>query len=66
MATILGNESGYQKGFGTEIAPNFRDLLARDSQAVPDFLVEESSPDLGSVHIPVTRYTDPEYHRREV
>lgn len=66
MATILGNESSYQKGFGTETAPNFRDLLARDSQAVPDFLVEESSPDLGSVHIPVTRYTDPEYHRSEV
>lgn len=66
MATIINPEAGYLKGFGTDTAPNFRDLLARDTHGAPDFLIEESSPDLGSVHIPVARYIDPEYHRREV
>lgn len=66
MATQLKTDTDYQRGFGTETAPNFRDLAAADSKVVPDFLTNENSPDLGSVHVPVDRYISHDYHRQEV
>lgn len=66
MATALAPDADFQKGLGTETAPNFRDLAAHDSKPVPAFLTEESSPDLGAVHIPAERYTSVDIHRREV
>lgn len=56
----------YQRGFGTDLAPNWRDLAAKDSKPVPAVFTTESSPNLGSAKIPVDRYTDPDFHRLEV
>src|SRR4051812_47363876 len=56
----------FQRGLGTELAPNWRDLAARDSHPVPDELRRESSPNLGSGKIPPERYLSREFHRLEV
>lgn len=64
MATQMKDD--YQRGFGTETAPVWRDLAAADSKPVPEFLTTESSPDLGSKHVPAERYISHDYHRQEV
>jgi hypothetical protein len=56
----------YQRGLGTELAPNWRDLAKADSKPIPTTLTQESSPNLGTGHIPPERYTSYEFHRREV
>ena len=56
----------FQRGLGTALSPNWRDLAKADSHAVPDTLAQESSPNLGTARIPVERYTSYEYHRKEV
>jgi phenylpropionate dioxygenase-like ring-hydroxylating dioxygenase large terminal subunit len=56
----------YQRGYGTEDSPTWRELAAADSKPVPDTLREENSPNLGTAKIPPQRYTSHDYHRREV
>lgn len=56
----------FQRGFGTDLSPNWRDLAQLDSKPVPDFLTSESSPNLGSSKIAPQRYTSQEFHDLEV
>ena len=56
----------YQKGYGTEDSPTWRDLAKKDAKEIPVTLLEENSPNLGSAKIPVERYTSHDYHREEV
>lgn len=56
----------FQRGFGTDESPNWRDLACADSKPVPKFLTDESSPNLGSAKIPPERFTSTDFHREEV
>ncbi|UCV23612.1 aromatic ring-hydroxylating oxygenase subunit alpha [Ferribacterium limneticum] len=56
----------YQRGIGTELSPNWRDLAKADSKLVPEVLTRESSPNLGTGKIPPQNYTSYQYHRQEV
>lgn len=56
----------FQRGYGTEESPAWRDLAAGDSKPLPASLLEENSPNLGSAKIPPERYTSHDYHREEV
>ena len=66
MGTVQDEFNEFQRGLGTEQSPNWRDLARQDSKPVPDFLVRENSPNLGSAKIPPERYTSHEFHRQEV
>ena len=56
----------YQRGLGTELAPNWRDLIKLDSRPLPPLYRAESAPNLGTAKIPPERYTSYDFHRREV
>lgn len=56
----------YPRGEATPLAPTWRELAAQDSRPMPQFLVEDSSPNLGNAKIPVERYTAYDFHRQEV
>lgn len=56
----------YQRGLGTELAPNWRDLIKSDSKPLPGPLLRMSSPNLGTMKIPPDRYLSREFHRVEV
>lgn len=58
--------NNYQRGLGTDLAPNWRELARMDSKPVSEYLTQERSPNLGSAKIPPERYTSYEFHRREV
>ncbi|NIB38887.1 aromatic ring-hydroxylating dioxygenase subunit alpha [Pseudomaricurvus alkylphenolicus] len=66
MSTINDTYNDYQKGFGTEDSPNWRELAGKDARRIPATLLEENSPNLGSAKIPPGRYTSRDYHREEV
>jgi phenylpropionate dioxygenase-like ring-hydroxylating dioxygenase large terminal subunit len=56
----------FPRGYGTELSPTWRDLIASDSRPLPAALRLESSRDLGSEKIAPERYTSHDFHRREV
>lgn len=66
MKTEQDAFNDYQRGESTPLAPAWRELAAADSRPMPDFLVADTSPNLGSAKIPVERYTSYEFHRQEV
>lgn len=66
MSEIQDQFNDYQRGFGTDLSPNWRDLAASDSKSLPEAYRTESSPNLGSGKIPPERYTSQEFHRQEV
>ena len=66
MTNVQEEFNQFQRGLGTELSPNWRDLAKNDSRPVPDFLTTELSPNLGSAKIPPERYTSQEFHRQEV
>lgn len=66
MGTVQDEFNEFQRGLGTEQSPTWRDLASKDSKPVPDFLVRENSPNLGSAKIPPERYTSHAFHRQEV
>lgn len=45
--------------------PSWNDYAERDTNPVPDFLIADSSPDLGSTPIAASRYTSPDFFRQE-
>lgn len=45
--------------------PSWNDYAACDTNPVPEFLLAESSPDLGTAPISASRYTSPDFFRRE-
>ena len=66
MGTVQEQFNDFQRGLGTELAPNWRDLAKQDSKPIPEALTKESSPNLGSEKIPADRYTSYDFHRQEV
>lgn len=66
MSTVQEEFNQFQRGFGTQDSPNWRDLAQADSKPVPDFLTEEIAPNLGASKIPPQRYTCPDFHKKEV
>jgi phenylpropionate dioxygenase-like ring-hydroxylating dioxygenase large terminal subunit len=58
--------NSFQRGLGTDLAPTWRELAAKDSKSLPEALRCESSPNMGSAKIPPERYTSYEFHRQEV
>ncbi|MET0660760.1 MAG: aromatic ring-hydroxylating dioxygenase subunit alpha [Steroidobacteraceae bacterium] len=66
MGKVQDDFDQFQRGFGTDLSPNWRDLARQDSKGVPAFLTKESSPNMGSAKIPPERYTSHEFHRQEV
>jgi len=66
MGNVQDQFNDFQKGLGTELSPNWRDLARADSKPVPAFLTDEQSTNLGTDKVPPERYTSYDYHRREV
>jgi len=66
MAGTQEEFNDFQRGLGTDLAPNWRDLAGQDSRRLPELLTQECSPNLGTAKIPVERYTSYEFHRLEV
>lgn len=66
MGTVQEQFNDFQRGLGTDLAPNWRDLAKHDSKPIPALLKQECSPNLGSAKIPPERYTSYEFHRQEV
>ncbi|MCB5945633.1 aromatic ring-hydroxylating dioxygenase subunit alpha [Acidocella sp. KAb 2-4] len=66
MSHVQQEFNEFQRGLGTELAPNWRDLAAKDSKPLPPLLQTESSPNLGTGKIPPERYTSQEFHDQEV
>ncbi|SNC62702.1 Rieske [2Fe-2S] domain-containing protein [Marinobacter sp. es.048] len=66
MSNVQDEFNQFQRGLGTELSPTWRELAQADSKSVPKFLIEESSPNLGSGKIPPERYTSMDFHRQEV
>ena len=66
MGTVQEQFNEFQRGLGTDLAPNWRDLAKKDSKPIPELLKKESSPNLGSARIPPERYTSYDFHRQEV
>lgn len=66
MSTFTNQYTDFQRGYGTEMAPNWRDLAKADSKPVPDTLTMESAPNLGTARIPVKNYISAEVHQQEV
>ena len=66
MGHVQQQFNEFQRGLGTELAPNWRDLAARDSKPLPEPFRGESAPNLGTAKIPVARYTSQDFHCQEV
>lgn len=66
MSNVQDEYNQFQRGLGTDLSPNWRDLAANDSKPVPDFLTQECSPNLGSAKIDPQRYVSNDFHRQEV
>jgi len=66
MTTQLDVGNDFQRGFGTDASPTWRQLAAKDALPVPEVLLKESPPNLGSEPLLPIRYTSYDYHRQEV
>ncbi|MET0658909.1 MAG: hypothetical protein ABW110_12205 [Steroidobacteraceae bacterium] len=66
MGKVQDEFDHFQRGLGTDLSANWRDLAQQDSKSVPDFLTDESSPNMGSAKVPPERYTATEFEGREV
>ncbi|MBU6372881.1 MAG: aromatic ring-hydroxylating dioxygenase subunit alpha [Alphaproteobacteria bacterium] len=53
---------------GVERSPGltYQEILDLDTRPVPDVLREQVVPDLGTAPVPISRYTDPEFFRKEI
>jgi phenylpropionate dioxygenase-like ring-hydroxylating dioxygenase large terminal subunit len=66
MTTTQEQFNDYQRGLGTELSPNWRDLAKLDTRQLPETMRHESSPNLGTARIPPERYISQDFHRQEV
>ncbi|MFM8381374.1 MAG: aromatic ring-hydroxylating dioxygenase subunit alpha, partial [Actinomycetota bacterium] len=61
MTTIIDPSSDESVGAARSVGPSVQDLLVADTRQVPESLLDHSYAPQGTVDIPKSRYTSPEF-----